>query len=254
MWIKLHDTMLNHIKIKRLSRSLGLSPVHARGHIITLWLNVLVYASDGDLDGWDNEDIADYAEWTGDANQFVEAMAEAGLLDDIDGHFYVHDWMEYAESLKIAQRRRDYRARNKDKNDVSQDSHDTVTTVDVTGPSERRGEERRGEEKRGSKNKIGANIPDIILKDGSYFTPTEKDIQGWIKAYANIDVIKELYAIQQWNLARPKQRKTKSGIKGHIVHWLNKGNTENHKEPRDNTKHGFLKADKEVKDSGYVTI
>jgi hypothetical protein len=134
MWLELHDALIDHVKIKRLSRAVTRPTVTVRGHLVTLWLNVLRHAPDGNLVDWTTDDIADYAEWDGDAATFVQALVDCRLLDKADdGHLEAHDWREYAGQLKVAERKRKERETKKvrpvtvtdESRDVTRQSRDT---------------------------------------------------------------------------------------------------------------------------------
>jgi len=119
----------------------------AVGHIVMLWLWSIDNAPDGDLSQVDAEDIAKAAEWLKNAEEFVTAMQEFGLIDT---GMQLHDWGEYAGRLmdqRDERRRKDrerqarYRAKkaegaNADKGishtDVTRDkdvSHACVTAL-----------------------------------------------------------------------------------------------------------------------------
>lgn len=101
MWIELHDTARDHPKMRKLARELGISRVQALGHMVSLWTWALRMAPDGDLSSFDDEDIeVDGAEWTDESVSFVEAARKVKLLDGKN----IHDWEDYAGSLKAAQR------------------------------------------------------------------------------------------------------------------------------------------------------
>jgi hypothetical protein len=59
-------------------------------------------------------------------------------------------------------------------------------------------------------------------KDGSSeeYPIYQTDIDEWSEAYPAVDVLQALHSIRQWNLANPKKRKTRTGIRRHIVTWL----------------------------------
>ena len=92
MWIPLHDTLIGHRKLRRLTRILNISEPTALGHITLLWLNVMQRVPDGLLTNHDAEDIAAYAKWDGDAQIFVAALIEVLFLDLSDGIYHIHDW------------------------------------------------------------------------------------------------------------------------------------------------------------------
>jgi len=159
MWIKVHDTLLDHRKLRRTAKLLLISEVTLRGHLVTLWLNVLRHSPDGDMDDWTEEDIAHYADWDGDPGLLVSSLAETQWIDIIEDRAVIHDWDEHSERLRISKIRKQNRERQaKHRKKTLNVNGITVTnalvTRDVTldnGGEERRGEERKGEEKRGEK-------------------------------------------------------------------------------------------------------
>ena len=123
-WIESHQTLRNHPKIIRAARALGVSRVTMYGHMHCLWWWAMDYAQDGDISAFDPEDIAEAAEWEGDAGAFIAALLESarigdkpGLLEMIDGRLCIHDWYDYAGKLidkrkADAARKRDERRRD----------------------------------------------------------------------------------------------------------------------------------------------
>ena len=62
----------------------------------------------------------------------------------------------------------------------------------------------------------------IILKDGTYYEPSDEEIIKWQRAYDKIDVHKELEAIANWADANPSKRKV-NGPR-FVVNWLKRAN------------------------------
>ena len=62
----------------------------------------------------------------------------------------------------------------------------------------------------------------IILKNGTYYQPTDEQIIKWQRAYDKVDVHKELQAIANWCDANPAKRKT-NGAR-FCVNWLKRAN------------------------------
>lgn len=62
----------------------------------------------------------------------------------------------------------------------------------------------------------------IILKDGTYYEPSDEQIIKWQRAYEKIDVHKELEAIANWADANPGKRKV-NGAR-FCVNWLKRAN------------------------------
>lgn len=122
-WIESHQELRDHPKTKRAARTLGISVVQLVGHLHFVWWRALEYAQDGDLAGYEAADIADWAGWEGDPEQFMEALAlcgvnrKAGFIEwrEETESFWLHDWYEYAGKLlrrrvDNAQRMRNARA------------------------------------------------------------------------------------------------------------------------------------------------
>lgn len=95
-WIESHTTLARHPKTLRLTKALGISVPCAVGHLHMLWWWALEYAQDGDLSGFDADEIALACYWEGEAAGFWSALQSAGFIDAA-GH--IHDWHEYAGKL-----------------------------------------------------------------------------------------------------------------------------------------------------------
>ena len=118
-WIELHQNLPAHRKVKKLKRLLKIKTPQAVGHLAMLWLWAVDNAPDGDLSALDPEDIAEACEWPKDAEQFVQALTEAGFIDP---DAKLHDWSDYAgilldrrENQREQNRKRQQRYRNKRK-------------------------------------------------------------------------------------------------------------------------------------------
>lgn len=107
MWIESHQSLRDHPKLIRAARRLKISRPQMIGHLHCLWWWALDYAQDGNLSAYDADDIAAAAEWTGDAADFVNALADAARIGDRPGFlalqesgaFSIHDWNDYAGKL-----------------------------------------------------------------------------------------------------------------------------------------------------------
>ncbi|GHU46840.1 hypothetical protein FACS1894120_4330 [Clostridia bacterium] len=53
------------------------------------------YAQDGNVNGFDEHDIADASEWDGDALEFLNALVKSGFMDKRDDGIFIHDWDDY---------------------------------------------------------------------------------------------------------------------------------------------------------------
>ena len=113
MWIKLHDTFLDHRKVRRTARSLSVIEAQVRGHLVTLWLSVLRHKPTGKLDGWDEVDLAEFSGWVDDEHEWANVLVSEGwVVRDSDG-FAINDWQEHNELLKAAKVREQNRDRQR---------------------------------------------------------------------------------------------------------------------------------------------
>jgi hypothetical protein len=108
------------------------------GHLSFLWLHAQEYKPDGNLEGYENIDIAEAAGWEGDADLFVQILMELNWLDE---DLTIHDWNEYSGYLtekqaqkelnkrraQGAERQRKYQA----KLNAKRDSDVSLTSDDV---------------------------------------------------------------------------------------------------------------------------
>lgn len=134
-WMHLEDSTYDHYKFDDLAESLGMEPVHAMGHVVSLWTWALRHRPDGDLDGLDHRVISRAAKYKGSPRDFVEGCVNAKLIDP---DLKIHNFLSRAGSYKNAKRVADWRAKKKAKN--VQHSNSTVMKCNI----ERRGD--RGEE------------------------------------------------------------------------------------------------------------
>ena len=131
-WIESHQEMARHPKTRRVAVRLGISKAAVIGHLHLLWWWTLDFAPDGDLSGFEAEEIASVAEWEGDAEQFLQALLDTGWLDE--GR-RVHNWGDYAGrivNLREDNRERQRRCREK-KRDVVPPGGDDVAGVPRAG-------------------------------------------------------------------------------------------------------------------------
>lgn len=110
-WIESHQAVGSHPKTKRLARRLGVSLPAAVGHLHYLWWWALDFAQDGDLSRFDAYDIKDATLWEGDEVTILEALVEAGFIDETAEGLFLHDWADYAG--KLLERREKDRARKR---------------------------------------------------------------------------------------------------------------------------------------------
>jgi hypothetical protein len=105
-WIESHQELARHPKTRKLARKLDVSLPAAIGHLHILWWWALDHAFDGDLTGWDSEDVALGAMWEGDPEVFIKALIESrgasghGFLEQDGERLFLHDWETYTAHLR----------------------------------------------------------------------------------------------------------------------------------------------------------
>ena len=103
---RIHVGLVNHPKLARLERRIGKDA--ALGHLVRFWTGVAVHRPGGNLDGWDFEDWADVARWSGDPLEFARALIDCGFVDVMtDGSHKVHGWKEHNTWASEANNRSD---------------------------------------------------------------------------------------------------------------------------------------------------
>lgn len=130
-WIESHRTLLEHPKLRRAARALGVPRVHLIGHLHALWWWAMAYAPDGNLDGLCADDIADAMEWEGDPEMLVDALVGCGIGDgagflerDAAGNLAIHDWGEYGGKA-VERRARDAQRKRAERRQPAPSTDDT---------------------------------------------------------------------------------------------------------------------------------
>ncbi|MBE6005621.1 MAG: hypothetical protein E7238_00355 [Sarcina sp.] len=65
-----------------------------------------------------------------------------------------------------------------------------------------------------------ADVPALILNDGTEWLPDQADVDGWEKVYPAVDVYAEFGRMREWCKSNPKKRKTAKGIRRFVTNWL----------------------------------
>lgn len=85
---------------------------------------------------------------------------------------------------------------------------------------EQESEHEKDQEGEESVTALGVNDLGIPLDNGEMYLISHAQIEQWKKIFTFTDVLHVLRIIQEWNIANPKKRKSKSGIVRHITLWL----------------------------------
>lgn len=140
-WLKVDASIFDHPKTRRLARALGISPEQTVGHLIRLWSWGLRISPDGVLRNADAVDLAEAANFSGDAEMFLEALLTCssggvGFMERTeDGFLAFHDWTEYSGALeqkreKNRDRMREVRKNKKTTGGENADSDEDDQTQD----------------------------------------------------------------------------------------------------------------------------
>lgn len=111
-WFEAHDTMARHPKTLKLARLLNQDRRWTVGllHDLFSW-GLYAAGKDGGLKGLAAADIAQALDYpTRKASALVEALVEAGYLEETADGYAIHDWYDYAGKLY------DSREKNREKN------------------------------------------------------------------------------------------------------------------------------------------
>lgn len=114
-WIESNQEVGRHPKTKKLARLLGIPVVAAVGHLHFLWWWALDFAQEGVLSKYDEYDISEACMWEGDEKLFVDALIQAGFIDNNESILSIHDWYEYAGRL-IERRQSDAERKREERN------------------------------------------------------------------------------------------------------------------------------------------
>ncbi len=92
--IRVKTSLMGCRKLKKMVKTLDIDESHAVGLLTCLWVRTGIDSPKGILKDWDNQDIADAAGWTNNADDFVKALKDIGWVD-WDGRkkcYRIHDW------------------------------------------------------------------------------------------------------------------------------------------------------------------
>ena len=108
MFIKLDLDLQEHPRTILLQKLLNTDDAQTIGLLANFWMWCMRYAEDGDLNGYDADQIARAARWIGDPALFSRSMREAGWIEDDNS---VHAWAQHGGKLKKAQEKANKRWR-----------------------------------------------------------------------------------------------------------------------------------------------
>jgi len=102
--IRIKLSFRNHRKTEKLRRRLGEGGVLA---LLWLWMDAAENRPEGVLTGYDEEDIAIAAGWSGEAKEFISALLDTGWMEKVDeGTYALHDYQEHQPYASGAEERK----------------------------------------------------------------------------------------------------------------------------------------------------
>ena len=168
-WIESHQELARHPKTRRLCRELGINLREGIGLLHLLWWWALDYADDGDISTYDASDIADACLWDGDADALLDALVQAGWIDqDADGR-HIHDWDDYAGRILDQRRANAERQRRHRERSVTgaNDNSDTPRTSPL----------RHAHVTRTSPLRNGATVPNLTVPNLTVPNPYTSNVR-----------------------------------------------------------------------------
>jgi hypothetical protein len=210
-WIESHQELRNHPKVSAVCRTLSAEKNAIIGSLHCLWWWCMDYAMDGDISRYNAQQIADAAEWKGDATKFAKALLDAGLIDrGKDGSTSVHDWFDFCGDLIHKRLRRKEEKRQKSA-DIVRRNPPKVRLPDPTQPDPTRPNVSCAEP--GKAPALAPAVHPWLIGIESYAGDSilQKRIwsvdKSWMKAFPGVAIEEEVRKAAAWELANPKRKK-----------------------------------------------
>lgn len=126
------------LKYKALKTRLNLPSYAVTGVLESLWHLTCNNAPDGDIGRHTNQMIAAGLEWSGDADELINALTETGWLDSVDDErrLLVHDWEEHCPEFIKKRMRRKASANGETCPDMSRHVRPTGANGAITKPNQ----------------------------------------------------------------------------------------------------------------------
>lgn len=194
-----------------------------------LWVCGLAYCQEGLTDGFIPTEALPYL-GVKNAKQLASHLVKAGLWDEAEGGWDVHDYLAHNRSSgeveRLKQGRRDAGARG---GEASGEARRTKLLQHVEAPVEPRSDQlqiRSATDQRGSAEPPSDSTPVVLTFPTVGKCPswvlTQGRIDGWLLSYPNVDVTGECRKASAWIEANPERRKTAKGMSSFLVNWLNR--------------------------------
>ena len=103
-----------------------------------------------------------------------------------------------------------YKSESESEPESEMESYVCTELQDSTAPSDARSVPQDGL----------ADVPALILNDGTEWLPSALDVDGWYRVYPAVDIAGEFARMREWCKSNPKKRKTARGIRRFVTNWL----------------------------------
>ena len=255
-WIKLLTRFFDDEKIKLIEA------MPDADTIIVIWVKLLTLAGKKNMNGYIF--LAENIPYTDEmlSTLFNRPLNTIRLALDIfkkfkmvkfnnDGIAKIANWekhqnIEGLDKIREQGRLRQIKHREKFKQLPEKASNVTVTSHNETEEKRRDKKEIKKENKNVKNTTIAPSdknhselkpIITITLNDKTEYPITQDMVTEWKSLYPAVDILQTLRDIRGWNLSKPRQRKTKTGIMAHINTWLSKEqNSGSYKKPQQTQK------------------
>ncbi len=246
--IRVAVTCPDHPKVKKLMRRHG---DIAFWNLIKFWSFIAINKPQGDLSGYDIDDLEIGAGWSGEPGVFYQSLVELRFVDVIDGKTYIHDWENHKgwachaekrseKAKKAASARWEKRTGSTGSNAKTcseQCNEHTPSNAPSPSPSPSPSPNPSPKEDIAPTSFESEPVVKIPLNQkGMVFFVTVEDIEQWQETFPGVDVLLELKRCRQWNIDNPSKRKTARGIRSHISSWLGRVQDKGGNKPVRNTK------------------
>jgi hypothetical protein len=253
-WIPACQSLRSHSKRKRVSRRLGIGLHETAGLLVCLWWWALDEADNGDLARFSNQDIADGADWEGDADELIAALVDAGFMLEsrtlVNWGKYVGKLVDKRNAKRDADRVRQDRYRKDLRERVAgMDGHagvtrdsdviDDVVTGDspasqaaVTRDSQEQGEGEALSERPAPTTKAPPEPPeelrefDARLQVMPGYNPSTDFYRLVLEKYSRLDLNEQAFLMAQWQGDPQRNKKKRKGTTLFVVSWLKRELTE----------------------------
>jgi hypothetical protein len=252
--IRLATGFFTHPKTVKLKKRCGLEGVFA---LQCLWMWSANNRPDGNLAGFDAEDIEIAATWEGAGGLFYQTLVDLKWLD-VDGEEKtLHDWIENNPWVADSGNRSDKGRLNRLKGTLPEvhqylltlgmkclskkdyllitKSDNPLSTAQVLlkqplstclspgpAPAPAPAPKERSKPSCSEPTASDPAIVEIILNTKAMHPITQLEIDNWCKLFPAVNVLQELRTMAAWSEANPQRRKTDKGVKRFVVGWLSK--------------------------------